>query len=62
MNEDEEQEEKTEEEIEAERKNLDDALKRSLGFSPLDNWKDIHNGVKEKERARRRKLRENSKE
>ena len=51
MNEDEEQEEKTEEEIEAERKYLDNALKMSLGFSPLDSWKDIHNGVKEKERA-----------
>ncbi len=62
MNETEEQEEKTEEEIEAEREMLENQIKMSLGFSPLDSWKDIHNGVKEKERARRRKLRENSKE
>ncbi len=62
MNESEEQEEKTEEEIEAEREMLENQIKRALGFGPFDSWKDIHNGVKEKERDRRRKLRENSKE
>lgn len=62
MNETEEQAEKTEEQIEAEREMLENQIKKALGFGPLDSWKDIHNGVKEKERARRRKLRENSKE